>query len=107
MSGRRSSDLPNAQLAQILNKLGGLMAQIDDLKAQIVALQTAQAANAATLTQLGTDIAVSIADLQAKIAAAGTPIDLTQQITDLTALAAQATAMGTSLGAIDTSSKGL
>ena len=62
------------------------MAQIDDLNAQITAVTTA-------VNQLGTDLTASIADLQAKITAAGTPIDLSAQITSLQGIATQLTTM--------------
>ena len=69
------------------------MAQIDDLNTQIANVTAA-------VNQLGTDLTASIADLQAKIAAAGTPIDLTSQIASLTTIAGQLTSM-------DASDKGL
>ena len=73
-------------LIEIKNKETIIMSQIDDLNTQIAAVTTA-------VNQLGTDLTASIADLQAKLAAAGTPVDLTAPIASLTAIATQLTTM--------------
>lgn len=72
------------------------MAQIDDLKAAIATLT-------ANANSLGVDIQASIADLQAKLAAAlaaGTAPDLSGPIADITTAANQ-------LATLDSSTKGL
>ena len=55
-----------------------------DLDAALASVTTA-------VNQLGTDLTAAIAALEAKIAAAGTPIDLTTEIAGLQAVATEAT----------------
>jgi septal ring factor EnvC (AmiA/AmiB activator) len=73
-------------LFEINNKENQIMAQIDDLNTQIANVTAA-------VNQLGTDLAASIADLEAKIAASGTTIDLTKQIAALTDIATTLTTL--------------
>jgi hypothetical protein len=83
-------------LEQLKITEGKTMAQIDDLNAAVASLQT-------TVNTLGTDLTASIADLQAKLAAAiaaGTPPDLSGPIANITAIATQLTSL-------DSTSKGL
>lgn len=86
-----SEILRNWLLSPVIQSLKETKMQIDDLNTKLATVQTA-------ITQLGTDLTAAIADLKAKIAAAGTGPDLTAQLATLDTIAA-------SLGSLDTQAK--
>lgn len=84
-------ELLHEVLREIKHTKEKLMGIAEDLQAKIDVINT----NIATL---GTDLTAAIADLKAKIVAAGTPIDVTAQLAALDGIA-------TSLSSLDTQAK--
>jgi hypothetical protein len=81
----------------ILSALANQQSELNMLKEMIMALPTQADLDAALNTvgtavnQLGTDLTAALAALEAKIAAAGTPIDLTAEIAKANSIATQLT----------------
>lgn len=78
------------------------MSQIDDLNAKLDEVGTALDGVATSLTTLKTDLDKTLADLAAKIAAGGSPTDLTATLAKAQALSDKLTPITASISGLDT-----
>lgn len=91
----------NAQNASIVSRLTNIEGDLKNIMATQADLDTAIAGVTTAVNTLGTDLTKAIADLQAKITASGTPIDLSSEMASLTAIATTAQGFDASTVAAD------